>query len=136
MDSSGRLLSVHIRFPGIRGNDRRVLSRRVVDEMLAAFRELSRDAGRESNRRADAQAAEMDSSGRLLGVHIRFLGIRGNAGCRIGRGTASNQLTSNPSILATLPHPGMRTRASNMSAMCITLGSNSINRLSWGTIHL
>ena len=78
MDSSGRLLSVHIRFPGIRGNDCRVLSRRVVDEMLAAFRELSRDAGRESNRRADAQAAEMDSSGRLLGVHIRFLGIRGN----------------------------------------------------------
>jgi len=43
--------------------------------MLAAFQELCREAGRESSRRANAQAAEMDSSGRLLGMHLRILRI-------------------------------------------------------------
>ena len=78
MDSSGRLLGVHLRFLGIGSNDRRELSEQEVEDMLAAFRELSREAGRESNRLADAQAAEMDSSGRLLGVHLWFLRIGSN----------------------------------------------------------
>ena len=46
--------------------------------MLAAFQELCRLGGLESSRRANEQAAEMDSSGRLLGVHLRFLGIGSN----------------------------------------------------------
>ena len=46
----------------------------LVTEMLAAFRELCREGGQESNRRANEQAA-MDRTGRLLGVHLRVRGI-------------------------------------------------------------
>ena len=77
-----RLLGVHLRFLGIGSNDRRELSEQEVDEMLADFRELCREWGRlgglESNRRANDQAARLDSSGRLLGVHLRILRIDSN----------------------------------------------------------
>jgi len=82
MDSSGRLLGVHLQFLGIGSNDRRVLSEQEVDEMLADFRELCREWGRrggpEANRRANDQAARLDPSGRLLGVHLRILRIDSN----------------------------------------------------------
>jgi len=79
MDSSGRLTGIDLRLLGIDSSDTRVLSAEEVDEMLAGIRELRREWGRrgglESNRRADEQAAEMDDTGCLLGVHLRILRI-------------------------------------------------------------
>ena len=78
MDRTGRLLGVHLRVLGTSSDDRRRLTPGQVTELHAAFMELSRDAGRISNQRANEQVAEMDGTGRLLGVHLRFLGIDSN----------------------------------------------------------
>jgi len=78
IDPTAQLMGIDLRLLGIPASDMRVRSEEEVDEMLADIRELRREAGRESSRRADEQAAEMDSSGRLLGVHLRFLRIDSN----------------------------------------------------------
>ena len=75
-------MGIDLRLLGIPASDMRVRSEEEVDEMLADIRELCREWGRrggpEANRRANDQAARLDSSGRLLGVHLRFLRIDSN----------------------------------------------------------
>jgi len=82
IDPTAQLMGIDLRLLGIPASDMRVRSEEEVDEMLADIRELRREWGRlgglELSRRANEQAAEMDSSGRLLGVHPRFLGIGSN----------------------------------------------------------
>jgi hypothetical protein len=82
LDPSGRLMGIHLRLLGIDRNDDDVRSEEEVTEMLEELQELRREWGRrgglESMRRANEQALRLDPSGRLMGIHLRFLGIDRN----------------------------------------------------------